>query len=79
MKVMPLMFAFFGLYFPAGLVLYWTASNLASRSDSRRSCSGPATSVRRPSSDAHGGAAAAAGRAGRPNPKRACRGSCRRR
>ena len=27
MKVMPLMFAFFGLSFPAGLVLYWTVSN----------------------------------------------------
>lgn len=28
MRVMPLMFAFFGLSFPAGLVLYWTTSNL---------------------------------------------------
>ena len=28
MRVMPLMFAFFGLTFPAGLVLYWTTSNL---------------------------------------------------
>jgi YidC/Oxa1 family membrane protein insertase len=27
MKYMPLMFAFFGLTFPAGLVLYWTTSN----------------------------------------------------
>lgn len=27
MKVMPLMFAFFGLSFPAGLVMYWTVSN----------------------------------------------------
>lgn len=27
MKVMPLMFAFFGLTFPAGLVVYWTVSN----------------------------------------------------
>jgi YidC/Oxa1 family membrane protein insertase len=27
MRVMPLMFAFFGLSFPAGLVLYWTTSN----------------------------------------------------
>jgi hypothetical protein len=27
MKVMPLMFAFLGLNFPAGLVLYWTVSN----------------------------------------------------
>jgi YidC/Oxa1 family membrane protein insertase len=27
MKVMPLMFAVFGLQFPAGLVLYWTFSN----------------------------------------------------
>jgi YidC/Oxa1 family membrane protein insertase len=27
MKFMPLMFAFFGLSFPAGLVLYWTSSN----------------------------------------------------
>ena len=26
-RVMPLMFAFFGLQFPAGLVLYWTVSN----------------------------------------------------
>ncbi|HTG47962.1 MAG TPA: membrane protein insertase YidC [Actinomycetota bacterium] len=26
-RVMPLMFAFFGLQFPAGLVLYWTTSN----------------------------------------------------
>jgi YidC/Oxa1 family membrane protein insertase len=28
MRVMPLMFAFFGLSFPAGLVLYWTTSNI---------------------------------------------------
>jgi YidC/Oxa1 family membrane protein insertase len=28
LKYMPLMFAFFGLQFPAGLVLYWTTSNL---------------------------------------------------
>ncbi len=28
MRVMPLMFAFFGLTFPAGLVLYWTTSNV---------------------------------------------------
>jgi YidC/Oxa1 family membrane protein insertase len=28
MKYMPLMFAFFGINFPAGLVLYWTSSNL---------------------------------------------------
>jgi YidC/Oxa1 family membrane protein insertase len=28
MRVMPLMFAFFGLSFPAALVLYWTTSNL---------------------------------------------------
>ena len=28
MKFMPLMFAFFGLTFPAGLVLYWTTSNV---------------------------------------------------
>lgn len=28
LKYMPLMFAFFGINFPAGLVLYWTASNL---------------------------------------------------
>jgi YidC/Oxa1 family membrane protein insertase len=27
LKYMPLMFAFFGLTFPAGLVLYWTTSN----------------------------------------------------
>jgi YidC/Oxa1 family membrane protein insertase len=27
MRVMPLMFAFLGLNFPAGLVLYWTVSN----------------------------------------------------
>ena len=27
MKFLPLMFAFFGLSFPAGLVLYWTSSN----------------------------------------------------
>jgi YidC/Oxa1 family membrane protein insertase len=27
MKYMPLMFAFFGLNFPSGLVLYWTVSN----------------------------------------------------
>jgi 60Kd inner membrane protein len=26
-RIMPLMFAFFGLTFPAGLVLYWTVSN----------------------------------------------------
>ena len=26
-RLMPLMFAFFGLQFPAGLVLYWTTSN----------------------------------------------------
>jgi YidC/Oxa1 family membrane protein insertase len=28
MKFMPLMFAFFGLSFPAGLVLYWSTSNV---------------------------------------------------
>jgi len=28
LKYMPLMFAFFGLSFPAGLVLYWTTSNV---------------------------------------------------
>jgi YidC/Oxa1 family membrane protein insertase len=28
MKFLPLMFAFFGLSFPAGLVLYWTTSNV---------------------------------------------------
>jgi YidC/Oxa1 family membrane protein insertase len=28
LKVMPLMFGVFGVFFPAGLVLYWTTSNL---------------------------------------------------
>jgi YidC/Oxa1 family membrane protein insertase len=28
LKIMPVMFGFFGLQFPAGLVLYWTVSNL---------------------------------------------------
>jgi YidC/Oxa1 family membrane protein insertase len=28
LKVMPVMFGFFGLQFPAALVLYWTVSNL---------------------------------------------------
>lgn len=28
LKIMPVMFGFFGLQFPAGLVLYWTMSNL---------------------------------------------------
>ena len=28
MKIMPLMFGVFGIFFPAGLVVYWTTSNL---------------------------------------------------
>jgi YidC/Oxa1 family membrane protein insertase len=28
MKVMPIMFGVFGFFFPAGLVLYWSTSNL---------------------------------------------------
>jgi len=27
MKIMPLMFGVFGIFFPAGLVIYWTTSN----------------------------------------------------
>lgn len=30
MKIMPLVFAVFMLFFPAGLVLYWTVNNLFS-------------------------------------------------
>jgi YidC/Oxa1 family membrane protein insertase len=28
LKVMPILFGVFGIFFPAGLVLYWTTSNL---------------------------------------------------
>ena len=30
MQLMPIMFTFFFMFFPAGLVLYWTVNNLLS-------------------------------------------------